>query len=308
MLGICLILVLILIILPFIIPINSGEGKENKNYFDKDSKVFDYEEFKVHYKVFNESAEKVVTLIHGFGGSIHNWRFLVPFLVKNNFKVIAIDLPGFGLSSKHYESDYHHSKQIEVIKALLHKENVSLTTIIGHSLGGNIVAKFAQKYPEMVSKLIFSNPAIATFYKLSMPGSIVSFPLTKIYLRHFFTKAISRKRLNSIYSSMFFDKSKVPADGTELLYQAYTIKDWDLALLGLVRDTSKNAIDKDSKITINSLFIWGENDTWINKSEYEIDKETFVNSELILLPEMGHLPIEEAPDKFNEIVLDYLNK
>ena len=99
-----------------------------------------------------------VVLIHRGGADLRLWTFLVSLLSKN-YKVIVFDGRGAGKSP----SPIKHVNYVKDVLVLMDYPELSQTTIIGHSMGGQIATEFALNYPERVSKLVLIAPSLTGF-------------------------------------------------------------------------------------------------------------------------------------------------
>ncbi len=99
----------------------------------------------------------LVVLLHGFLSSSRYWR-KVRELVDQNYRVIAMDLLGFGNSPKPHRGTYDYEEHIAAINSTLRHHNVSAKfTIVGHSMGSLIALRYANLYPHRVRKLVLVN-------------------------------------------------------------------------------------------------------------------------------------------------------
>ena len=116
-------------------------------------KVHDYLGEKIAYSI--QGKGRTVFLIHGFLGSKNIWQPLINRL-KNNFRVIAVDLPGHGESAC---VGYVHSMEMmaDLVKSILNQHKIRKTILVGHSLGGYVSLAFAEKYPDKLHGLIMVN-------------------------------------------------------------------------------------------------------------------------------------------------------
>jgi pimeloyl-ACP methyl ester carboxylesterase len=98
---------------------------------------------------------KAIVLLHGF---LENQTMWEPFLsvLSENHTVITIDLPGHGKSDC---IGYIHSMELmaDVVEAILKKENINSTKILGHSMGGYAALAFAERHPEMCAEIVLLN-------------------------------------------------------------------------------------------------------------------------------------------------------
>src|SRR4051794_19068075 len=98
-----------------------------------------------------------LVLVHGLGGDADQWAFCLAALTASH-RVIALDLLGFGRSDKP-PIDYRIAGFVEVLDRFLSSLGIARASLLGHSLGGWIVATFALSFPDRVHQLILSDAA-----------------------------------------------------------------------------------------------------------------------------------------------------
>ena len=107
----------------------------------------------IHYSITGKG--KCIVLLHGFLLNTGIWSDLIPLLSKKN-KVLAIDLPGHGKSDCISEM---HSMELlaDLVNFILEENNLTTTSLIGHSMGGYIGLAFTEKYRSKVNTLVLLN-------------------------------------------------------------------------------------------------------------------------------------------------------
>ncbi|RMF31405.1 MAG: alpha/beta hydrolase, partial [Candidatus Nitrosothermus koennekii] len=115
--------------------------------------------YKVRYH--EEGDGNNLLLIHGLGGSLDSFKYNRE--LSKDLHIIALDLLGFGYSDKP-KIRYSISMFTRLIHAFLDKLSIDNTSILGSSLGGQIAAEFAIRYPKLVDKLVLISPAGITPY------------------------------------------------------------------------------------------------------------------------------------------------
>ncbi len=105
----------------------------------------------------------VIVFLHGFLGNAHDWDFIVPNF-SSKYSCISIDLPGHGDNIFLNDSSYSIENTIDDIYCLLTNLQVQNIILIGYSMGGRVALSFANKYPELISKLILiaTTPGLRT--------------------------------------------------------------------------------------------------------------------------------------------------
>ncbi len=109
-------------------------------------KLFTYRNKRIHYQ--DRGSGPVLVLLHGFLEDMSLWSFAIDEL-KNHFRLILLDLPGYGLSEP-FQDSQNMDEMAELVNALMHQEGIKSMKIIGHSMGGYIALAFAAKYPDLL--------------------------------------------------------------------------------------------------------------------------------------------------------------
>lgn len=186
----------------------------------------------INYIDYGEGKDTVV-LLHGWGQNIEMMKPIGDRL-KNNFKVIIIDLPGFGLSEEPKEiwSVYDYA---DAIKELLTSLKVSNPIMIGHSFGGKISLVYASKYK--VKKVVtFGSPFKKEILKLSLKTKVLK----------------TLKKVPGINKLEDFAKKHIGS---------VDYKNASKRMREILVDTVNLSIeDEVSKIKCPTLLIWGTND------------------------------------------------
>jgi 2-hydroxy-6-oxonona-2,4-dienedioate hydrolase len=243
-----------------------------------------------------------VLLIHGLGGSIESWLNNVDIISSHDLQVIALDLPGFGLSDKPkitYSIKYYTNFISKFIKRLGLDSN-SLS-IVGNSLGGHIAAEFAISYPVAVYKLVLISPAGA------LPASFKGTPALLRYIDIVSAKTARQvknvlldidknvKSVEYIYAKMLFKRLALPG-AKEAFVSAFN---------GSVK--APRLSNRLNKIKAKTLLIWGKDD--------QIIPVTFIypfikmkNCRLILVENCGHTLYRNNSEIFNKIVVDFIKE
>jgi pimeloyl-ACP methyl ester carboxylesterase len=113
-----------------------------------------------HIKDFGGDG-KVIILLHGFLASSKYWLRMQPYLSKAGYHVIAIDLLGFGDAPKPKYANYDYKDHVEYINAIIAHQNITEPfTLVGHSMGGLIAARYSNVHPDKVSSLILLHPPL----------------------------------------------------------------------------------------------------------------------------------------------------
>jgi pimeloyl-ACP methyl ester carboxylesterase len=261
---------------------------------------------------------KTVVLFHGKNFPASYWRDTISFLTKHGFRVVAPDQIGFGKSSK---ADLHYSfhQLADNTKKLLDHLGIEKAAIVGHSMGGMLATRFALMYPGTTTKLVLVDPIGLEDYRLFVPW----IPLAQAYENEF--KA-TPESLNKFYKNYFVNYK--PEYGEYAKIAARQRLSGDYPLLALVSALTYQMIYEQPvvyefpHVKAKTLVIVGQGDrTVVGKprvpkellskvGQYpELGKKTakaIPGAKLVEIPNAGHLPQFEAPEKFQQALLGFL--
>ena len=117
---------------------------------------------RLRYRLWGDQAlgKPTLVLIHGFANTLQTFQRIAPFLAKD-YTVIALDMPGFGLSDKPVDHDYSNPSQAAVVTDFIAELGLQDVVVGGHSMGGAHALHVALNSPAVVGMLLF-NPGIIT--------------------------------------------------------------------------------------------------------------------------------------------------
>ena len=237
-----------------------------------------------------------LVLVHGFLGSSDMWIPQIKFF-KDNFRVIAPALPGFGNSSKINSCDSIDC-MAKAILNFLAKKNIKQFNLLGHSMGGMIVQEIAKIAGDKILKLI----CYGTGPRGDIPG-------------RFETIDQSRKKLkinglkNTAYriaKTWFIEEEK--AKYFYLCEQAGKQTSLSAADNGLVAMKNWDGFKNLQNIKNETLIIWGDQDKAYNFNQVETLNDNIPKSDLKIIKGSSHNVHLEKPNEFNIIVEEFLKK
>jgi pimeloyl-ACP methyl ester carboxylesterase len=241
------------------------------------------------------TTKNTLILLHGLGASAERWEDVIPLFAKK-FRVIVPDLIGFGYSDKpsiDYTTDYF----AEFMSKFVEKVGIEEMSIIGSSLGGQIAAEFIINQNVDVKKLVLVSPSGVMKHSTPALDAYISaalYPNTDSALNAFQVMS-GRKKIDEKIVSGFIERMQLP--NAKMAFMS--------TLLGL--SNSKVVTEKLQLITIPTLIVWGENDPVI-PIEYAQSFISGINDcRFYKMIGCAHTPYVEKPEKFFQIVSDFLN-
>ena len=236
-----------------------------------------------------------LVLVHGFLGSSAMWKPQIDFL-KDYFRVITPDLPGFGKSKK---ARSHNSIQSlsNLILDCLEEKKISKFHLLGHSMGGMIVQEMTKKKGDKISKLIcYSTGPIG-----EMPGRFETVDASRENLKKNGLKKMARH-----IAKTWFVKGE-DAKYFDVCIEAGTQTSMEAADNSLVAFKNWNGVDALKNIKNETLIIWGDKDKSYNLTQAKILQKSIANSSLVIFDGCAHNVHLEKIDEFNRTVLKFIN-
>lgn len=272
------------------------------------SRFMEVEGVRVHYQEAGPLDAPPVILIHGFTASTLVWSEVLLPVAKKGFRVIAPDLVGFGFSEKPRGGEYTIGAHARTITGLMDKLGIERATLVGSSYGGAISATCALDYPERVERLVMvgavSNDDIKRrplmrFAATPVVGDLIS-PLL-LDLRWLLKRRLKRNHLGG---SGLFDEKRIDAH-----HRPLRAANTQHAVLSMLRRWSAERIRTDAHLIKQpTLLIWGEQDYEIPLKDGEHLHREIPGSRLIVFRRCGHLPQEDYPQEFTELVADFAKR
>ena len=291
-LGLIYVLLIIIAYLPYkTTPIEELAGKESK-FVEVNGQT-------VHYT--KQGTGRPLILVHGFAGFTYTWRYLIP-LLTDHYTVYAYDVLGFGLSDKPPDGNYDMGAHGDFLIDFMDTLGIPSATLIGHSMGGVIIAYASIAAPEKVDALVMIEPG---FYNDPGPAFLnyLFFPLDRIMARQFYTRSMRER----FFMGSFYNKSLV----TEEIIDAYMLPTrTPNALEAMTQMMAKVGIKQypgvAERITRPTLVVWGERgpDDRLETAK-RVNREV-QGSKLKSVPECGHYIQEEKAEELAQIIKAYL--
>lgn len=123
-------------------------------FHSEHSRFIDVDGARVHYQEAGDSSAPALVLIHGFASSTLVWSRVFLRFAQAGFRVIAVDMLGFGYSSKPKNGEYTIAGQAKLLTRLLDRLGIPRAFFVGSSYGGAVAATCALDHPERVEKLV----------------------------------------------------------------------------------------------------------------------------------------------------------
>lgn len=149
-----------------------------------------------------------IVMIHGFGGSTYSFRHQIVDLAQD-YRCVAIDLKGFGYSERPEGGDYSLTAQARLVLGAMDVLGIGKATLIGQSMGGEVVMRIAEMAPERVERIILA---------ASVPGRKVPIAPRLSFMRRL-VDPIARLVAERSWKRLFYDKNRADLEQIRAEYQ-----------------------------------------------------------------------------------------
>jgi pimeloyl-ACP methyl ester carboxylesterase len=255
----------------------------------------------VYYKDSGPKNAPVLLFLHGFGSSLQTWDDWSAKL-DPQYRVIRLDLPGFGLTGAHPAQDYSEATDVAILTHFVDKLGLNQFSVIGHSMGGKMAWALAASQPERVQALVLMAPD--GFPELKDIGSKpYEVPAIMGLIQYFLPKYFVQKSIEPAFAD--------PQMLNETLVNRYHDMLRAPGVRGAILDRSNQTIYTDpvprlKKIKAPTLLLWGEQDQMIPSSNAQSYAVVLRHSSTVVVPKLGHLLQEEQPDTGLAAVMQFL--
>ena len=274
-----------------------------RQYTDSNSHFMSVDGLEVHYK--DEGSGTPIILLHGTSASLHTWDGWTKELTKNNYRVIRMDLPAFGITGANKDNLYDLTSYSKFLTDFVNQLELDKFILAGNSLGGSISWHYTSSNPEKVQKLILLDPAgFPSKKERPLVFELAEIPILNQILKHITPKSLIKDNLGQVY----FDDSKVTENLVDRYHQMILRKGSRAAFIERAKLEGQDYTELLYTIKSPTLIIWGEDDLWIPVEDGFKFKERMANSSLVIMKETGHVPMEEKPLESVALVLNFLKE
>lgn len=244
-----------------------------------------------------------ILFVHGWAASGRMW-LRSQWALRRDFRAWAVDLPGFGGSDLPGEAWYALEAYTDYVAAFCAEAGIEGATVVGHSLGGRIVLDLALRHPHLVSSVVAVAPLITgrlgfnlDLFLLGRVGeALVSlsqhvWPLAEagmmsqfIAPRHLTSESMKRAST---------DMRRASGDALVNSLRAVVGNDFSPHLAHIAQP---------------ALIISGERDLTVPPADARLAAERLPNAELAMLQGVHHMPSDEVPDLFLQLVRDFARR
>lgn len=235
-------------------------------------------------------------ILHGLFGFSDNWQTHAKKLA-DYYRVILVDLRNHGRSE--WSDEFSYELMAEDIHELVKVLELEDLILVGHSMGGKVAMHFAQKYEDLLEKLVVVDIGIKEYpmHHEHILAGIHAVQLDNVGSRREAEQQLS-EHIESYGVKQFLLKNLYWVEKGKLA--------WRMNVKVLEREMNDilSAIPKIEVMT-PTLFIRGELSNYILNEDIHVIEELFPDSELVTIPGAGHWVHAEAPEEFLEVLLGF---
>jgi pimeloyl-ACP methyl ester carboxylesterase len=280
----------------------------DKQEYPFQSHYYEINGHKLHY--IDEGQGPIILFVHG----TPSWSFDYRIIIKNlshNFRCIAIDHIGFGLSDKPEFYNYSTQNHSITLEKFVMDLNLSDFTLVLHDFGGPIALNLASRHPKLVKSIIILN---SWFWSSKNDADFIKFikilksPVIPILYKYFnfspkyiLPKSFGQKKLDPKILKQFtkpFTKISERKGPLAFVNSLLNDQDW----FDQLWENKKTIAEKPV------LFIWGLADLVITPRYLYKFCSGFTNHQTVLLDKVGHFPQEEDPETVIKAIREFLIK
>lgn len=283
--------------------ISHEEGKQK--FAVENSHFVKWKGAEIHYT--DEGKGMPLIMIHGYGGSHRNFRKIAQEL-KKDFRVIRVDLPGFGLS-QFPEQEINNTNLIQLYRDymtfILDTLQLDSVYLMGNSMGGWMAWETAVENKSKIKKLVLMCSAGYEMDKVSENAAAL---LKKKYIAKIFSRGMPMYFQESSAEKCYYNHQKINQQEVKNNNTLWNIEGniqaaFLLAGSGEIPDT--NLINT---ITCPTLIIWGKEDEIIPFRHAYKFQSAIKGSKLIMYEQCGHIPMIENMEQTAKDVVSFLKK
>ena len=262
---------------------------------------------RAHVRDQGNKSGPVLVLVHGSNASLFTWE---PWVARlgNDYRIVTMDLQGHGLTGAVPNGDYSQEGMVKFVDEVVTKLGISKFALGGNSMGGGVVARYAEEHPDKVTALILVDAGGEpgkTGDHVPLAFKLARMPVLNKLLLFITPRSIVKEGLNDaiVHKEIITDK----------MIDQY----WEFARMEGSRQANaarfalpftNDVKEHIGDIKAPTLILWGEQDHLIPVESAHAFHKDIPGSKLIVYPATGHIPMEEVPDQSAADVRAFLTR
>lgn len=234
----------------------------------------------------DEGSGEVLMMLHGLFGALSNWEAVVVRFSKQ-FRVVIPMLPIYEMPIKEAGLEGLRSFVEDFVTMM----KIEKSVIMGNSLGGHVALLYALNNPDKVSKLILTGSS--GLFENAMGGS--------------YPRRGSRDYVKERVEYTFFDPKVASKELVDEVFETTRSIPKAMRIVAIAKSAQRNNLSNDlPRISVPTFLVWGLNDTITPPMVAHEFNRLIPTSQLKFIDQCCHAPMMEHPEKFNELVEEFL--
>ncbi len=244
-------------------------------------------------------------LLHGFLYSTFMWEPVMARLAEH-FRVIAVDLMGWGYSARDDRRDYNYALYARQLQQLMDALGIERASIVGQSIGGGTAIRFAAQHRDRVERLVLVDAASLP-NPPALPAHVFALPFIGELLLTAGGNTLLGKNLRDLW---LHQHDKVTPAYVERVAYPLRIQGSSWTALNILRTLDFGCQTEEvralGRTTIPTLLVWGREDRAVPLPVGQTMHGMLPGSELLIIDRAGHTPHEEEPEVFLRRAIPFL--
>lgn len=270
------------------------------------SRFIEVDGLRVHYQEAGPTNGETLLLVHGFCASTFVWSDVLLPLAQQGFRIIAVDLPGFGFSEKPKDGEYTIEWQARCLSRFLDELKIEAATLVGSSYGGAVSTVFALDYPHRLKRLVIvggiTDDEIKDEWLMRLGASKLLGDLVSPLLLS--SRRLHQWRMKDVYANG--DKKLLSDERLAAHRLPLLAADTHHAVLTTLRRWSAGRVSREAHLVKQpTLLLWGDDDRAVPLRHGLHLLAEMPTARLFVFRRCGHLPQEEYPQLFTALVSEF---
>jgi pimeloyl-ACP methyl ester carboxylesterase len=260
----------------------------------------------VHFRDEGPERARTILLLHDKGSSLHAFDKWADTL-KLNYRVIRLDLPGFGLTGPHPENDYSMTMYRDFLDGFLAELGIRWCYAVGNGLGGQLAWELTLAYPKRVKKLVLIGAEGYPITDVNLTMMDKKAGGSKIEQR-MFRSFTSKKTIEKSIEMNYGDPTKVTKEQVKRQYDLLRREGNRKAYVNRANHEDYNRTRRIKEIEIPSMIMWGTEDKISPIEHASFFHRDLPDSKLKMYPDVGHYLQEEIPSETAKDLIEFLRE
>ena len=252
----------------------------------------------VHYRDEGNSAGPAIVLVHGFAASLQAWE---PWVARlgGDYRIISLDLPGHGLTRAPEGYVASTDGNVAIVDELTRRLGAERFVLGGNSMGGAVAWNYALQHPDRLRGLVLVDSAGWPSHRKGGAGPPAIFrllgnPAGRTILKSFDPTPLAKRGLRSAYVD---ERLVTPALVARYTDFARAPGHKDILLTMQNRPRAPVSAQTFATLRLPTLVLVGEADRVIPPAQSRSLAAAIPGAKLIAYPGVGHVPMEQIPDR-----------